>query len=82
MKITSAIRNTVVRKAAKNQKKWSLAVSYWRGQEIYETFAIGNTKAETIKNFFFQYYEGNVPEGARLPSGRNLIFLSWVEFKS
>lgn len=81
MKITPAIRNTTIETADPKQKKWSLAVSYWQGDEIAETFAVGNTRKETLKNFYTQYYGGDVPEGACLPGGRNLIFLSWVEFK-
>ena len=78
---TSVIRNTIVETTNPNQKKWSLSISYWQGQDIMETFSVGNTRKETIGNFFAQYYGGNVPDGACLPSGRNLIFLSWVEFK-
>ena len=81
MKITPKISNIVVENNSDNKNRWSLAIACWVGNEIREIFATGQTRGATLKNWFFQYYEGNVPEGARLPSGGNLIFLSWVEFK-
>ena len=78
---TTETRYKVIRSNEKIKNRWSLAVSYWRGQEIAETFSVGKTKKEALKNWFFQYYEGKIPEGACLPSGRDLIFLSWVKFE-
>jgi len=48
--------------------KWKLTVHYWQGQTIIETLAVGKTKKETLMNWFFQYYKGNIPRGACLPS--------------
>jgi hypothetical protein len=79
---TPNIRNAVVKTSDPIKNKWSLAVSYWKGEDILETFAVGNTKKETLNNWYVQYYGGYIPEGAKLPSGRNLIFLSWLEFVS
>lgn len=62
------------------KNRWSLAVSYWHGQEIRETFSVGKTKKEALKNWFFQYYGGKIPVGACLPSERETIFVSWVKF--
>jgi hypothetical protein len=77
---TEQTRTSVIATTSKIEHRWSLAVSYWRGKEILETFAAGNTKKEALKNWFFQYYEGKVPEGACLPSKRDTIFVSWVKF--
>jgi hypothetical protein len=73
-------RTTIVATNEKIKHRWSLAVSYWRCGDILETFAVGKTKKEATKNWFLQYYRGMIPEGACFPSGRNLIFLSWVKF--
>jgi hypothetical protein len=62
------------------KNRWSLAVAYWRGKEILETFSVGNTKKEALRNWFFQYYGGKIPEGASLPCERDTIFVSWVKF--
>jgi hypothetical protein len=80
MTTTPKIRYTEVATPEPIKNKWSLAVSYWKGQDILETFAVGNTRGQTLNNWYVQYYGGHLPEGARLPSGRNLIFLSWVKF--
>lgn len=77
---TPKISNTIVTTSEPIKHKWSLAVSYWKGQDILETFAVGNTRKQTLNNWYIQYYGGYIPEGACLPRGRNLIFLSWVEF--
>lgn len=58
-------------------KKWKLTVHHWEGQNIVETIAIGKTKSETIKNWFFQHYRGRIPDGACLP-GRDLIQKQWI----
>jgi len=70
----------VIATTDKIKNRWSLAVAYWRGKEIQETFSVGKTKKEVLKNWFFQYYEGNLPEGACLPAERDTIFVSWVKF--
>jgi hypothetical protein len=77
---TPRSRNTTITTSEKIAHKWSLAVSYWAGQEITETFAVGQTRGATLKNWFFQYYQGDVPENPRFPSPKDIIFLSWVEF--
>jgi hypothetical protein len=79
---TPKIRNTVVKTSEPIKNKWSLSVTYWKGQEILETFAAGKTREKTLENWFAQYYEGNPPErgACHLPRGNDLIFLSWVEF--
>ena len=58
-------------------KKWTLTVSFWDAQAIVEVFAVGETKRETLANWFRQRYAGRVPEGACLPSKRDLIALRW-----
>ena len=60
-----------------NKLRHTLSVSYWDGQEIKETFAVGKTKKETLTNWFFQRYGGEIPDGACLPSKRDLISLKW-----
>jgi hypothetical protein len=64
----------------KMNRPWRLAVSYWVGQEIRETFSVGKTRGEALKNWYFQYYQGNVPENPRFPSNKDTIFISWVKF--
>ena len=80
MTTTPRTRHSVVTTSEPIKNKWSLAVSYWRGQDILETFAAGKTKKQTLNNWYAQYYQGNVPENPRFPSSRDMIFLSWVEF--
>ena len=73
--------NRTITTSEKIAYKWSLIVSYWVGQkEITETLAVGQTREATLKNWFFQYYQGDVPENPRFPSPKDIIFLSWVEF--
>lgn len=73
-------RTTTIATNEKISHRWSLAISYWVGQNIRETFSVGQTKAEALKNWFVQYYEGRVPENPLLPSKRDTIFVSWVKF--
>lgn len=73
-------RETVIATNGEIKNRWSLAVAYWRGKEILETFSVGNTKKEALKNWFFQYYGGQIPEGACLPREQDTIFVSWVKF--
>jgi hypothetical protein len=75
IRLMTSVSNT----AKKINHRWSFAVSYWVGQEIRETFSVGQTKAEALKNWFIQYYEGNVPEKPCLPSKKNTIFVSWIK---
>ena len=63
----------------KNTKlKWRLRVFYWTGQQIGETFAVGETKAKTLTNWFLQYYSGDVPSGACIP--RDAISVEWSPY--
>jgi hypothetical protein len=80
MMSTTEKRTTIIRTSEKIKNRWSLAVAYWRGKEIMETFSVGKTKKEALKNWFFQYYGGRIPEGACLPSDRDTIFVSWVKW--
>lgn len=73
-------RETVIATTDEIKNRRSLAVSYWRGNEILETFSVGRTKKQALKNWFFQYYEGEIPEGACLPREQDTIFVSWVKF--
>jgi len=77
---TPKIRNAVVPASEPIKNKWNLSVTYWKGQDIIETFAVGNTKKQTLNNWYIQYNGGYIPEGACLPHERDLIFLSWKEF--
>jgi hypothetical protein len=77
---TTEKRTTIIRTSENIKNRWSLAVSYWRGREIMETFSVGKTKKEALKNWFFQYYGGRIPEGACFPSDRDTIFVSWVKW--
>lgn len=73
-------RRTIIATDKKINRPWSLAISYWVGQEIRETFSVGKTKAEALQNWFVQYYQGRVPEKPLLPSKRDTILVSWVKF--
>jgi len=63
----------------KNTKlKWRLRIFYWHGQEIRETFAVGETKKQTLDRWFLQFYSGDVPSGACIPS--HAISVEWSRY--
>jgi len=79
--MTTTKAETRIATIATNEKitnRWSLAVSYWTGQDIRETFAVGSTKKQTLDRWFLQFYSGDVPSGACIPS--SAFFISWVKF--
>lgn len=59
------------------KNRWSLTVYFWDEQAPLEVFAVGLTKRETLANWMRQRYAGNPPQGACLPSKRDLISLVW-----
>lgn len=78
MKIKLETRQSVVKTKEPIRNKWSLAISYWAGQEIRETFAVGETKQMAMDRWFLQFYSGSVPSGACIPE--SAFFISWVKF--
>ena len=71
-------RTTTIATNEKITNRWSLAISYWAGQEIRETFAVGETKRQALDRWFLQFYSGSVPSGACIPE--SAFFISWVKF--
>ncbi len=78
MKMKLETRQSVVKTKEPITNKWSLAISYWAGQEIRETFAVGETKQQAMDRWFLQFYSGSVPSGACIPE--SAFFISWVKF--
>jgi hypothetical protein len=78
MTATPDTRHSVVTTSEPIKNKWSLAIAYFCGQEIRETFAVGATKQQTLDRWFLQFYSGSVPSGACIPD--SAFFISWVKF--
>jgi hypothetical protein len=62
--------------------RWRLRIHYWTKTgypTIIETFAAGSTKKETLKNWFFQYFHGQVPENPRIPD--DALDIEWTKYR-
>lgn len=53
----------------------SVGIKDGRGNIQRETFAAGRSKAETLLNWYFQYYRGQLPESPRIP--KDAITIEW-----
>jgi len=62
----------------KTKLKWRLRIFYWAGQDIRETFAVGETKKQTLDRWFFQFYHGDIPSGACIP--KDAISVEWSRY--
>ena len=78
MKTKTDTRTSVMKTTEPIKNKWSLAIAYFCGQEIRETFAVGATKKQTLDRWFLQFYSGSVPSGACIPE--SAFFISWIKF--
>jgi hypothetical protein len=60
----------------------SVGVKDGKGNIQRETFAAGRTKAETLKNWFFQYYHANF--NGRMPAKpcipKNAVSVTWSKW--
>jgi hypothetical protein len=67
----------------KKPLRWRLRVHYWTNKrgcpDIIETFAAGSTKKQTLQNWFFQYYHGDVPENPCIP--KDAVNIEWIKYR-
>ena len=56
--------------------RFTLTISFWDCQQIIEVTGTGKTKNEAKSNWYLQRYQGNPPQGACLPSKKDIINLS------